>query len=79
MKETKKIIQYLKNSDVHSAEQADEEEDLSVTMAPVTAPRQTYSASSTSRGRNNHDDEHSTRTDNAASNSVFNKVYYSGR
>lgn len=80
MKETKRIIQFMKNSDVHSTTDAEQ---------PV--PEQTYSTKSkvgtnsktldttTATSRLNSTNTATASSSGSSTNSMFNRVYFSGR
>lgn len=84
MKETKQIIQYLQNSDKHSSNEVETDNiDFNISSSSsstsMTVPRQTYSASSTSRGLKNDNDYYQSRADHGESNNAFNKLFFSDR
>lgn len=94
MKETKKIIQYLKISDVHSKDEEAIKNDLSIVDAEtietaatattsIAVPRQTYgssaSSSSSSSSTSRTDFNISSRSNDTDCDNAFNRIFFSGR
>lgn len=77
MKETKQIIQYLKNSDLHSNETETKPNDGHLIMPATTTT--TATATATASEHSHNDDDYNAQVDDAMSNNAFNEVYYSGR